>query len=89
MAYLELLELLELRAIFRILAYVEPNIYSELCQDIFWHIQSAVCIAFIMRILPYSESCLYRHIQAYLKMVVTIMLTFFFFSLILHIFHQN
>ena len=22
--------------------YLEPDIYSELCQDIFWHIQNAV-----------------------------------------------
>ena len=28
--------------IFRILAYLRPKIYSELCQSIFWHIQSAV-----------------------------------------------
>ena len=29
-------------AIFRILAYLEPEIYSELCQGVFWHIQNAV-----------------------------------------------
>ena len=28
-------------AIFRILAYIEPNIYSELCQGIFWHVKNA------------------------------------------------
>ena len=29
-------------AIFKILAYLEPKIYFELCEDIFWHIQNAV-----------------------------------------------
>ena len=38
-------------AIFRILAYLKPNIYLELCQGIFWHILN------ISRTLPYSEFC--------------------------------
>ena len=29
-------------AIFKILAYLEPNIYSKLCQGVFWCIQNAV-----------------------------------------------
>ena len=29
-------------ATFRILAYLKPNIYSELCQGIFWHTQNIV-----------------------------------------------
>ena len=36
----------------------------------------------------YSESCLFRHMQAYI-MIVTITLTFFFFTLIWHTFQQN
>ena len=40
--------------IFRILAYLEPKIYSELCQGIFWHISDRFAT------LVYSEPC---HIQ--------------------------
>ena len=43
-AYLELCVTLAYseRTIFRILAYSEPEIYPELYQSIFWHIQNAV-----------------------------------------------
>ena len=40
-AYLELLHI-QIPVIFRILAYLEPKIYSELCQGILWHIQNAL-----------------------------------------------
>ena len=80
--------------IFRTLAYLEPKIYSEICQDIFWYIQNAMQRSHIenchiqnftiFRILTYlgfeaySETCLCTHIQAYLIMIVIITLTFFF-----------
>ena len=61
--------------IFRVLPYLEPNIYSELCQGILRNVR-------ILRTLPYSElcrilnsvvfktktyleSCLFRHMQLY------------------------
>ena len=62
-------------AIFRILEYLEPKTYSELCQGISWHIQNAVQHSHIQNPTifrnleylgpkEYSEPCLYRHIQA-------------------------
>ena len=73
--YLELCVAHGLPAIFTSLAYLKPEIYSELCQSIFWHIQNAIRYHVqnftIFRILAYlgpkaySESCLFRHIQAY------------------------
>ena len=57
----------------------KPKIYSELCQGIFWqrrvtlaywepcHIQNFAMFRSLAYLEPeaYSESCLYRHIQAY------------------------
>ena len=45
-------------AIFRILAYLELEIYLELCQGIFLHIQNTVSITHMLRTLSYLE--LYR-----------------------------
>ena len=42
MAYLQPFVNIQNPDMFRILAYLEYKIYSELCQCIFWHIQNAV-----------------------------------------------
>ena len=84
-------------AVFRILGFLEPKIYSELFQGICCHIQNAVQLLnfgnpIIFRIWTclgpktYSEPCLFRHIHAYAIMIVTITLSF---TLILHIFHRK
>ena len=78
--------------IFRILAYLEPEIYSELCQGILWPIQNVVN-ARILRTLPNSEFWQVsdpKHIHkppwVYLTVIVIITLTF---TLILYTFPRN
>ena len=73
-------------AIFRMQAYLEPKIYANFCQGIFWHIQNAR----ILRTLPYSElghiqdrvifRILFIQAQIYSIMIVIITLTFFHFD---------
>ena len=64
-AYLEPCVTLASSAIFRILAYLKPKIYLELCPGIFWHIRT-LCNARIFRTLPYLEFCHLFIIWAYL-----------------------
>ena len=45
--------------IFRTLAYLGPEIYSELCQDTLWYIQNAVLICAIFRNVTYLRSEVY------------------------------
>ena len=63
------------------MAYLEPKIYSELCQGIFGHIKNAVQQSHIenpylqpilayLGLEAYSESCLYRHIQVYAGIII-------------------
>ena len=50
----------------QILAHLEPKVYSELCQGIFWHIQNAN--ARILRTLAYFNFTIFR-ILAYLNLI--------------------
>ena len=62
------------------------NAYSEPC-----HIQNSVKIRILAYTGPetYSESCLFRHIQAYSIMIVTITLAFFFSLSISHTYYSE